>query len=126
MNKFLSKVSTRRVLEILGLAAFMALVATPAFAATVAGNLGITNAGLPNTDITQVQGIVQTVVASLFSVAVLVAVVNIVWQGFKLIGGNPSAAQGAKDAIIKTLIGLAVILFSWAIVGLVTNLLLKV
>lgn len=61
--------------------------------------------------------IVSGGINSVFAIAVVIAVVMVVWQGFKLISGNPQAAENAKGAIFRIIIGLAIIVFSWVIIG---------
>lgn len=67
--------------------------------------------------------VVRSVIPVLFGLACSLAVLNVVWQGFKLMGGNPSAAQSAKASIVKSFLGLATILGAWGIVGLVVRML---
>ena len=113
----------RRVIVALALGIALALIlATPAFAGNLPALQSPTAGDLAaGTGIADIAAIVQKLITALFGVATLVAVCVVVWQGFKLMSGNPSAAQDAKTAIIQTLVGLGVILFSWSIVGVVVN-----
>jgi Type IV secretion system pilin len=74
------------------------------------------------TSVSGMSGMVRNIIAILFGLASSLAVINVVWQGFKLMGANPNSAQEAKAAIIKSFLGLATILFAWSIVGFVVNL----
>jgi hypothetical protein len=69
---------------------------------------------------------IRTIIAILFSLGTSLAVINVVWQGFKMMGGNPQAAKQAKSSITKSIIGLIIILFSWTIVGFAVNLVSKI
>lgn len=65
----------------------------------------------------QLQAIVNTILAVAGAIAVLIIVV----AGFRLITsqGDPGAVTTARNAIIYSLIGLAVIMFAFAIVNFV-------
>ena len=70
--------------------------------------------------------IVNGAIPLVFSFAVVIALVIIIWQGLKMVGGNPQAAEAAKGTIIRVLIGLAVIVLATAIVNVVTSNLITV
>lgn len=123
MSKLLKKVNGKKVVS----TAMLALVLVFAFASMAYAVIpGAENATTSvKTGLDEVEGVIRTLISSIFALAALIAVGNVVWQGFKMMGSNPGSAEQAKGAIIRTLIGLAVILFAWAIVGVVANILLQ-
>jgi hypothetical protein len=68
---------------------------------------------------TGITAMVINVIRFIFPIAAALAVLNVVWQGFKLMGSNPNSAAQAKSAILKSFLGLGTILLAWMIVGLV-------
>jgi hypothetical protein len=109
----------KKVISVIMLTLVMVLAASPAFAADVPSQTVVTGV-----ELTELKTTIDTIINTVFGLAALIAIVNIVYQGFKMISPtNPGAADGAKKAIFQTLIGLGIIFFARIIVGVVISLL---
>lgn len=69
----------------------------------------------------EMKAIVQRVNGTLLGLGTLLAVLNIVWQGFRIMDGDSQTTQQAKKSALKSLIGIGVMVFAWTLVGLVVN-----
>ena len=108
----------KKVISVIMLTLVMVLAASPAFATTASQTV------VTGVELTTLKTTIDTIINTVFGLAALIAIVNIVWQGFKMISPtNPGAADGAKKAIFQTLIGLGIIFFARIIVGVVISLL---
>lgn len=76
---------------------------------------------------TNLTDIILTVVNYLLSIAGLLAVLFIIIGGFRFMtaGGNEEASDKAKKTIINALVGIVVVILSFAIVRGIANLLIS-
>ncbi len=76
---------------------------------------------LPN--ITSVGGLVQTILEGFIKIGMPFLVLAIIYCGFLFVSaqGKPEAIKKAKDALLYTLIGAAILLGSWGIAQLITS-----
>lgn len=86
------------------------------------GNCSITNSSgvvIPTLDCAFL--LIQTIINWLLAFAGVVALVLIIYSGIKLItsGGDPKQVEGAKKILTYAIIGLLVILLSFAIISLI-------
>lgn len=65
------------------------------------------------------QTLISMLVNFLFGLGCVLATLNVVWQGFRLIGGGSDGAEKSKTSIIQSIIGLTVIAFAWFIVNMI-------
>lgn len=114
MKRFLA------VLIVLGL--YLGVFALPSFAAVTglcpkegAGNV-ICNLTLP--------GLVKGAIQMILVVSFVLSFAFLVFGGIKWIlsGGDKTGTEGAKGTITAALVGLVVVLVSWALLNLVSNL----
>lgn len=65
--------------------------------------------------------LIQTIISWLLTFAGVVALILIIYSGIKLItsGGDPKQVEGAKKILTYAIIGLLVVLLSFAIVSLI-------
>ncbi len=68
-------------------------------------------------------GIFQTIVNTLLFIIGAVAVIMLVYGGFKYVisGGDSSAVTSAKNTILYAVVGIVVALLSWAVLDFVLN-----
>lgn len=68
-------------------------------------------------------GIIQQVVRILILITGAVAIIMVVWGGFRYIisGGDSNAAAAAKKTIIFALVGLVIVIFAQIIITVVAN-----
>jgi len=71
--------------------------------------------------ISEVETTVRNTTNVLFGLGILLAVLNCVWQGFRLMGGSTEATERARRSILMSLLGLGTMFFAWAIVGIVVS-----
>ena len=97
---------------------FVSLIPTFSFAAT--GDGKIVNP-LPN--INSLDGLIQTILTGVIKVGLPIIALAIIYCGFLFVSarGNPESIKKAKDALIYTLIGAAILLGAWAIALLIRN-----
>ena len=132
--------SIRKILAIAGaslMLSFVPAVALPALAHAqptigdclaqgsdlTTGTGGACNGGNTATGASKIQDIV-TVIVNIFSVLVgIVAVIMIIWGGFKYItsGGDSGNITGAKNTIIYAIIGLVIVALAQFIVQFVLD-----
>ncbi len=110
---------TNKIAKIALMAFVLASVAMPAGAVDIginyAAQVGLTTGDLRNTAV----GIIQ----SLLGVLGILALVIVLIGGFKWMtsGGNEEGVSSAKKTIAAGIVGLAIILFAYAIVSFVFN-----
>ncbi len=65
--------------------------------------------------------IVGTVIALIFAVAILVALLYLVWGGFKWLtsGGDKQAVASAREHIVAAIVGLVIIFLSYLVLNLI-------
>lgn len=70
-----------------------------------------------------IQGLIKTVLESVIKIGIPVIALAIIYSGFLFIKarGNSEEIGKAKDALIYTLIGAAILLGSWAIAQLISD-----
>lgn len=91
-------------------AAFYFLLTNPALAASVTAPLG------PTTDLCAVA---QLVINAAFGLAALIAILFIIYGGIKWVisGGDKAAVEGARNTIIAALVGLIIVIISFALLN---------
>ncbi|MFA5010115.1 MAG: TrbC/VirB2 family protein [Patescibacteria group bacterium] len=77
---------------------------------------------LPSGDETTIITAIRTIIDWLFILAGALAVAYLVYAGIQYITGGAKGAEAAKTSIINAIIGIAVIVLSYVIVGAVVNL----
>jgi len=77
----------------------------------------------PIPNVTSIPGLIQTVLISLIKIGIPVIALAIIYCGFLFVAarGNPEKISKAKDALLYTLIGAAVLLGSWALATLISS-----
>jgi len=77
----------------------------------------------PIPSITSVPGLIQTILTGLLQIGIPVVALAVVYCGFLFVfaRGNPEKLTKAKDALLYTLIGAAVLLGSWAIAQMISS-----
>lgn len=111
----------KKFIPALSLATYLSF-ASPAFALTVnACPTGIS--GFANLCSLGFGSIVQTLLTTLFILAIVVALFYLVWGGFKWItsGGDKAAVQQAREHVIAAIIGLVVVFLAYFILKIVLN-----
>src|SRR3989344_4067927 len=68
---------------------------------------------------------IQVVLTIIFSIAGILAVIMIMYSGIQWImsGGDPKSIEGARNRLVYSIVGLVVIIGSFAIVSLVISML---
>jgi hypothetical protein len=76
----------------------------------------------PIPSITSVPGLIKTILEGLLKIGIPVVALAIVYCGFLFVQarGKPEAITKAKDALLYTLIGAAILLGSWAIAEMIS------
>ncbi len=76
----------------------------------------------PIPDVTSVPGLIKTILEGLLKIGIPVVALAIVYCGFLFVQarGKPEAITKAKDALLYTLIGAAILLGSWAIAEMIS------
>ena len=76
---------------------------------------------LPN--ITSLEGLLQTILEGAIKIGIPIIALAIIYSGFLFVEarGNSEKLGKAKDALIYTLIGAAILLGSWAIAQLISD-----
>ncbi len=112
-EQFLQK-SFRSIVPIL----FFCLLLSPNF--SFGEDLRIVN---PIPGITSVGGLVMVLIRGLIKIGIPFLVIAIIWCGFLFVAaqGNPEKITKARDALLYTAIGAAVLLGSWGIAELITE-----
>lgn len=65
------------------------------------------------------EAIINRIVQFILGLAGAIAVVYLIWAGIQYITGGPKGADAAKAQIVNAIIGIAVILLAYVIVGVV-------
>lgn len=106
----------RKLITIIALSLPAFILATPAFAQTVP----TTSTG----SVTQIVTFIQSIVQVLITLAGTVAIGFFVWGGFGYITstGNPQALDRSKQTVMYSGIGLAIVLGSFVLSGIVSQL----
>lgn len=93
-------------------------------ATTTPSNSTETPNGSINKDaLTPFREMVKSAIGILFAFAVSLALINVVYQGFRLMGANQNSQEAAKASAVKSFIGLAVIVFSYTVIQVMVNIL---
>lgn len=76
----------------------------------------------PVPNITSVPGLIQTILVGLIKIGIPVIALAVVYCGFLFVAarGNSEKLTKAKDALLYTLIGAAILLGSWAIAQMIS------
>ena len=76
----------------------------------------------PVPSITNVPGLIQTILTGVLKVGIPVVALAIIYCGFLFVKarGNPEELGKAKDALLYTIIGAAILLGSWAIAQMIS------
>ena len=76
---------------------------------------------------TTLDGLIKTILEGVLKIGIPIIALAIIYCGFLFVSarGNPESIKKAKDALIYTLIGAAILLGSWAIALLISNTVLK-
>ncbi|HNW71789.1 MAG TPA: hypothetical protein PKZ36_02175 [Candidatus Paceibacterota bacterium] len=74
-----------------------------------------------------INGLIKTILEGVLKIGIPIVALAIIYCGFLFVSarGNPEALKKAKDALIYTLIGAAILLGSWAIAQLISDTVLK-
>lgn len=92
--------------------------------ATTPSNSTEVPSGTINKDaLTPFREMVKSAIGILFAFAVSLALINVVYQGFRLMGANQNSQEAAKASAVKSFIGLAVIVFSYTVIQVMVNIL---
>lgn len=83
-------------------------------------------AKLCNTGSASIGNVIMSVIVILFIIAVIVALIFLIWGGLKWIfsGGDKTAVESARNTIIAAVIGLVIVFASFFLLNLVTQILL--
>jgi hypothetical protein len=70
-----------------------------------------------------INGLIKTLLEGVLKIGIPIVALAIVYCGFLFVAarGKPEALTKAKDALLYTLIGAAILLGSWAIAQLISN-----
>ena len=76
----------------------------------------------PIPSITSVPGLIQTILVGVLKIGIPVVALAIIYCGFLFVKaqGKPEEIKKAKDALLYTLIGAAILLGSWAIAKMIS------
>ena len=106
------------------LTAYVLLLPVVSFAQVVGGPPIDTQGRIVNPipDVTSVPGLIKTILEGLLKIGIPVVALAIVYCGFLFVQarGKPEAITKAKDALLYTLIGAAILLGSWAIAEMIS------
>lgn len=74
-------------------------------------------------DAKTLNGLIKTILEGVLKIGIPIIALAIIYCGFLFVSarGNPEAIKKAKDALIYTLIGAAILLGAWAIAQLISN-----
>ncbi|MCX6751655.1 MAG: TrbC/VirB2 family protein [Candidatus Nomurabacteria bacterium] len=77
----------------------------------------------PIPSVTSVGGLIETILKGVIKIGMPVLVLAIIYCGFLFVSaqGKPESIKKAKDALLYTLIGAAILLGSWAIAQLIAD-----
>ncbi len=113
----------KKFISALSIASYLA-IAPSAFAATIStcASNGQFSA-LCAFDASSFSTIVGTVIQLIFAIAIIVALLYLIWGGFKWLtsGGDKQAVASAREHIIAALIGLVIIFLSYFILNILVG-----
>lgn len=77
----------------------------------------------PLPKVTSINGLIKTILEGVIKIGMPIIALAIIYCGFLFVSaqGKPESIKKAKDALLYTLIGAAILLGSWAIAQLITN-----
>ncbi|MFZ2150213.1 MAG: hypothetical protein WAV15_03575 [Minisyncoccia bacterium] len=77
----------------------------------------------PIPDITSIPGLIQIVLEGAIKIGLPIVALAIIYAGFLFVAarGNPEKLSTAKDTLLYTLIGAAILLGSWAIAKMIES-----
>lgn len=94
------------------------------FAVTVTGDLSNSPGKIKNPiSVNDLNGFIKAILEGAIKIGIPIIALAIIYSGFLFVKarGNPEAISKAKDTLLYTLIGAAILLGSWAIAQLVSN-----
>ena len=115
-NKFKKIIFTTLVLSII-------LLPVLSFADS-SGTIGLDSGKIENPINAQtLDGLIKTILEGILKIGIPIIALAIIYCGFLFVSarGNPESIKKAKDALIYTLIGAAILLGAWAIALLIKN-----
>ncbi|PIP69143.1 hypothetical protein CO033_02140 [Candidatus Nomurabacteria bacterium CG_4_9_14_0_2_um_filter_32_10] len=77
----------------------------------------------PLPEVTSINGLIQNILEGVIKIGMPIIALAIIYCGFLFVSaqGKPESIKKAKDALLYTLIGAAILLGSWAIAQLITE-----
>jgi hypothetical protein len=77
----------------------------------------------PVPNITSIPGLIQTILTGVLQIGIPIVALAIIYCGFLFVKarGNPSELTKAKDALLYTVIGAAILLASWSIAQMISS-----
>lgn len=116
----------KRNLDKLFLVSFTFLMPIVVFAADdISGEPCDTSGKLcnPIPDVTSIPGLIEKILTNVLKIGIPVIALAIIYCGFLFVSarGKPEAITKARDALLYTLIGAAILLGSWAIATVLVN-----
>lgn len=77
--------------------------------------------------VSSITGLIKTILEGLVKIGIPIVALAIIYCGFLFVSarGKPEAIKKAKDALLYTLIGAAILLGSWAIAQLISETVLE-
>lgn len=115
----------KNIFKIVSLAflSFIFLMPVLSLAVDVNGDLSGGKIVNPLPNINSLDGLIQTILTGVIKIGIPIIALAIIYCGFLFVSarGNPEAIKKAKDALIYTLIGAAILLGAWAIALLIKN-----
>ena len=105
--------------------AFYALI-LPTISFADGGNSGCTTPGMlcnPIPNVTSIPGLINIILTGLLQLGIPVVALAIIYSGFLFVAarGNSEKLSKAKDTLLYTIIGAAILLGSWAIATMISN-----
>ena len=81
----------------------------------------------PIPSITTVDGFIKTILIGVIKIGLPIVALAIIYSGFLFVSarGKPEALKKAKDALLYSVIGAAILLGAWAIAQLISDTVLK-
>ena len=77
----------------------------------------------PIPNVTSIPGLIETILKGVLTIGIPIIALAIIYCGFLFVAarGNSEKLTKAKDALLYTLIGAAILLGSWAIATMISN-----
>jgi hypothetical protein len=76
----------------------------------------------PIPNVTSIPGLIQTILTGVLTIGIPIVALAVIYSGFLFVfaRGNPEKLTKAKDALLWTIVGAAVLLGSWAIAQMIS------